>query len=435
MRDKKAWFAMGGILATLAMTLVLPIRTGAASKFKLLASFHNKQGGEYPEAALVFDKTGSLYATTFDGGSGAGTVVELTLTQDGNWSKKVLYEFTGHKDGGNPQSDLIFDQAGNLYGTTVDGGERTACNGGGCGVVFKLTPKDGSWTESVLHNFAGGKDGAQPYAGLVFDTAGNLYGTTTGGGGIGNCVDPFGCGVVFELSPNQNGGWTEKILHRFTGGKDGAYPWAAPVIDEAGNLYGTTLYGGNVNDCNITGCGVVFRLSPNQNGGWTEKVLHTFTRGKDGGFPYAGLILDAGGNLYGTTADGGNLNLCSPDGCGVVFRLSPNENGNWSEKVLHEFTGEDGEAPDASLIFDTAGNLYGPTASGGNLNYCKPYGCGVVFELTPIANGSWTESVVYRFGGMETGTVASLIFDTSGNLYGTGGCVGHCKGVVFEISP
>jgi beta-xylosidase len=119
----------------------------------------------------------------------------------------------------------------------------------------------------------------------------------------------------------------------------------------------------------------------------------------------------------------------------VVFRLSPNENGNWSEKVLHEFTGEDGEAPDASLTFDAAGSLYGPTAFGGNVNYCKPYGCGVVFELTSNARGSWTESVPHRFGGTGNNPEGSLIFDESGNLYGTGGCVGHCKGVVFEISP
>jgi uncharacterized repeat protein (TIGR03803 family) len=436
MRDKKAWLAMGGILATLAMTLVLPIRTEATSKFKLLTVFYNKQEGEFPDAALVFDKAGSLYTTTYGGGSGGGTVIELSPTQDGKWSKKILYEFTGHKDGGNPLSGLIFDQAGNLYGTTVEGGDLSGCNGVGCGVVFKLTPKGGNWIESVLHSFAGGKDGAQPYAGLVFDAAGNLYGTTTTGGGLGNCNGGFGCGVVFELSPNRNGGWTEKVLHRFTGGKDGASPWDVPNIDGAGNVYGTTLYGGNFNSgCNVSGCGVVFRLSPNQSGDWTEKVLHTFTGAKDGGYPRAGLIFDAGGNLYGATSYGGNLSHCHPSGCGVVFRLSANESGEWSEKVLHEFTGEDGEAPDASLTFDAAGSLYGPTAFGGNVNYCKPYGCGVVFELTSNARGSWTESVPHRFGGTGNNPEGSLIFDESGNLYGTGGCESRCKGVVFEISP
>jgi len=222
------------------------------------------------------------------------------------------------------------------------------------------------------------------------------------------------------------------VLYTFKGGKDGAHPLGSLIFDKAGDLYSTAVEGG------VYGNGVVFELIPNADGGWTERVLHTFTGGEDGGLPSAGLIFDTGDNLYGTTAVGGNLSDCST-GCGVVFRLTPYVHGSWTQKVLHKFTGQDGEYPSAALIFDKSGNLYGPTVFSGNLTGCDAsYGCGVIFKLTPNAEGNWKESVLHRF--KDNGPAfpkGSLIFDTLGNIYGTTpGCSGtHCTGVVFEITP
>jgi uncharacterized repeat protein (TIGR03803 family) len=230
--------------------------------------------------------------------------------------------------------------------------------------VFKLAPNpDGTWTESVLYSFTGGADGGSPWAALVFDAAGNLYGTTWVGGADGK-------GAVFKLTPNPDGTWTESVLYSFTGGADGAYPAAGVIFDAAGNLYGTT--GGGGADDN----GAVFKLTPDPDGSWTESVLHSFTGGADGGGPVTALIFDAAGNLYGTTAGGGSrlLNICRGLGCGVVFELTPTSTG-WSETVLNEFLGKAAD-PEAPVIFDPKGNLYGTTWSGTG-NY------GVVFEITP----------------------------------------------------
>src|SRR5664279_5403051 len=206
--------------------------------------------------------------------------------------EQVLHNFNNNgTDGTFPQAGLIVDGAGNLYGTTSEGGTYISCSGG-CGTVFELTPNgSGGWTETVLHNFnSNGTDGANPYAGLIFDAAGNLYGTTTTGG-------TYYVGTVFELSPSQGGGWTEKVLYSFNyNGTDGNYPQASLTIDAAGNLYGTTWAGGPYG----YGYGTVFELTPAAGGGWTETVLHNFV-GTDGAAPLAGLIFDAAGNLYGTT--------------------------------------------------------------------------------------------------------------------------------------
>ena len=223
----------------------------------------------------------------------------------------------------------------------------------------------------------GGTDGAKPYAGLIFDQEGNLYGTTEAGGDSNCHSGKWGCGVVFKLSPNPDGSWTESVLHRFAG-KDGDNPRAGLIFDQGGSLYGTTQAGGNLTDCNGSGCGVAFKLIPNSNGTWTETVLHRFTGGKDESIPYAGLTLDPAGNLLGTTRDGGIFSDCSPNGCGVVFKLTPNANGSWAEKALHRFKGgKDGANPYASLIVDASGNLYG-TTYGANTGIR-----GSVFEITP----------------------------------------------------
>jgi uncharacterized repeat protein (TIGR03803 family) len=264
--------------------------------------------------------------------------------------------------------------------------------------VFELTPKaGGGWKEKVLYAFNNnGKDGLYPYAGVI-DAAGDLYGTTYTGGAHNG-------GTVFELKPKAGGGWTEKVLHSFGDGKDGTSPHAALIIDAADNLYGTTVFGG------ADGSGTVFELTPKAGGEWAEKVLHSFGRGKDGASPYAGLIADAAGNVYGTTADGG------AGGLGTVFELTKRD-GKWAEKMLHSFNGRDGEHPYASLVFDGSGNLYGVTED-------------TIFELTPEAGGRWKEKVLHN-----SGSTASLIFDTAGNLYGTttyGGI--QDAGTLFELT-
>jgi uncharacterized repeat protein (TIGR03803 family) len=384
---------------------------------------------------------------------------------------KVLYKFAGSSDGANPLSGLVRDGAGNLYGTTLGGGSSSY------GVVFKLRPNsNGTWTESVLHSFTGEpKDGGLPASGLIFDAARNLYGTTTvgptvnGTGGVvfklalnsggtwtesvlydldrniaqgtsiaGLIFDAAGnlygttyadfasncdCGSVFKLVPNPDGSWTGTVLYTFTAGADGGFPRAGLVLDASGSLYGTTEFAG------ASGAGVVFKLTSNGDGTWTESVLHSFTRGADGGFPFAGLTFDAAGNLYGTTVVGG------ANGAGVVFQLAPNADGTWTESVLHSFTGgEDGGNPASGLIFDAAGNLYGTTDAGG----CKGVNGGTVFKMSPSSNGTWMFSVLHVFGGFPAILPNALVLDGAGNLYGTTSECGKgqsCAGVVYEITP
>jgi uncharacterized repeat protein (TIGR03803 family) len=308
--------------------------------------------------------------------------------------EEVLYSFgSSRSDAVYPYAGLIVDGAGNLYGTTLYGGAHNS------GTVFELTPKaGGGWKEKVLYAFNNnGKDGFYPYA-AVIAAAGNLYGTTFAGGAHNG-------GTVFELTPKAGGGWTEKVLHSFGGGKDGTSPRPALIIDAADNLYGTTVDGG------ADGSGTVFELTPQAGGKWAEKVLHSFGNGKDGASPYAGLIADAAGNLYGTTFYGGT------DGLGMVFELTPKKGEKWAEKVLHSFDGEDGQDPSASLVFDGSGDLYGTTED-------------TIFELTPETGGRWKEGVLHN-----SGSTASLIFDTAGNLYGTtsyGGAQGD--GTMFELT-
>jgi len=342
-------------------------------------SLETCEDGAFSYAGLIFDQAGNLYGTALEGGSSTfcspflcGNVFKLTPNADGSWTQSVLYGFcsrTNCEDGGWPFAGLIFDQAGNLYGTTHQYGAH------GAGVVFELTPNaDGSWKEKVLHQFTGGRDGGNPYAGLIFDQAGNLYGTTGGGGA-------HGAGVVFKLTPNADGHWKENVLHTFTGSDDGreynggSLGTGSLIFDQAGNLYGTTAYGG------ASGSGVVFELVANPEGGWKEKVLHHFTGGKNGSTPMAPLIFDQAGNLYGTTTYGGWVGC----GCGVAFKLTPNSNGRWNETVLHRFAtnGNDGGYPVAGLIFDAAGNLYGTTCGSGEDGPCYGGTMGSVFEITP----------------------------------------------------
>lgn len=408
-------------LLVVTMTL-LATSVWAAPREKVLYNFNYYAKGWDPSAGLIFDGAGNLYGTTIYGGAyNLGTVFELTPKLGGGWSEKVLHSFDSNgRDGVLPFASLTLDAVGNLYGTTQTGGLY------GSGTVFELTQNaSGDWTERILHNFNGqSRDGAgRPDANLIFDAAGNLYGTTYTGGTLG--------GTVFELTPKaQGGGWTGKVLHHFgLYSSNGTYLYGGVILDAAGNLYGTTVAGGDLSGCNQQGCGTVFELTPQANAHWKEKVLHRFREnGKDGINPTAALVLDAAGNLYGTTSRGG------AHGGGTAFELTPKAGGRWTEEVLHNYdtSSNNGGQVESGLIFDAAGNLYGTTVAGG------VHGGGTVFELMPKAGGGWTEKVLHSFnpnsGGLNP--LGSLIFDALGNLYGTtanGGA--HDRGTVFEITP
>ena len=405
----------------------------AADSETVLFNFVSYDTGIHPIAGLIMDAAGNFYGTT---GELGGTTFELSPSGGGGWTETVLYHFGSGDDAADPNSGLIMDGAGNLYGTTKYGGSFSFTGGcaDGCGTVFELSPiEGGGWRETILHRFRNGSDGTYPdFAGVIMDAAGNLYGTTSYGG-------VYGYGIVFELSPRAGGGWTETVLHSFGNGDDGSWPQAGLTIDSAGNLYGTTFWGGIYRYCTggNGGCGTVFELSPSPGGGWTETVVHSFN-GVDGWGPRSALILDAGGNLYGTTEVGG-VHTCSygPAGCGTVFEISPRVGGGWTETVLHTFGHPtDGSHPWTGVTMDAGGNLYGTTLDGG------VYGYGSVFEMSPREGGRWSEAVLHSFNitdGLSPYGVP--IVDRAGNIYGTtyvGGsgviCAGGC-GVVWEITP
>jgi uncharacterized repeat protein (TIGR03803 family) len=325
---------------------------------------HNFAGtdGSFPWGTLIFDASGNLYGTTQTGGTyGYGTVFEMTPTTKGAWKEKVIYSFNGAngKDGAGPLAGVIFDGSGNLYGTSELGGVYSF------GTVFELTPTaGGGWKEKILHSFnPSTKDGVAPNASLIFDTAGNLYGTTLEGG-------VSGLGTVFELAPKTGGGWKETVLHSFnSNGRDGYFPFASLIFDGSGNLYGATSVGGTKSG------GTVFELSPKTGGGWKEKILYNL--GYPGATdPFGQLIFDGVGNLYGTAGVNG------PDKSGTVFKLTLQSSGRWAQTVLHNFNGTDGDLPYAGVIFDGSGNLYGTTYNGGTSTTCKS-GCGTVFVIKP----------------------------------------------------
>ena len=317
--------------------------------------------GAYPYAKAIIGPNGSLFGTTHHGATfDSGTVYQLT-SSGGGWTETVLHRFTGGRDGGSPYGDVTFDQAGNVYGTTVEGGAYS------WGTVFGLTRSGASWTKSILYSFQGGGDGAWPYAGVIVDNAGNLYGTT-GAGGAADCK--YGgpnCGTIFQLTPSGSG-WTEKIIYNFHDGTDGGSP-SSLIFDGSGNLYGTICGG-------LSG-GAIFMLAP-AGGNWTFRVLYKLTETSCGFL--GGLTLDTAGNLYGATSSGGAYDR------GTIYKLT-RSGGGWWYTDLYDFTGgSDGGQPNNSLVFDTNGNLYGTTQYGGVSHYCGGAfytGCGVVFEITP----------------------------------------------------
>lgn len=389
---------------------------------KVLHSFTGGDNGQNPTGSLVFDGSGHLYGTTFEGGStsycpgdGCGLVYELARTASGDWKSAPVHVFAGVPDGANPLAGLTYDGAGNFYGTTESGGNASVCQTGayfGCGTVFQLSMQSGGWITTVLHTFTGGSDGARPEANLVRDAAGNLYGTA----GIGGSDQS---GVVFELSPEVNGKWKLTTLHSFGGAGDGETPIAGLLLDSSGNLFGTTQFGG------IFGQGAVFELSPG-GGKWTYQVIFSFD-GTDGAQPASSLILDGAGNLYGTTVAGGS----SSHKVGVIYELSPVSGGGWNQSVIYDAGASETATPGNSLIFDANGNLYGTLAQGGR------FSDGAVFRLSQSSSG-WRPTLIYSFNGsLPDGFYpeAGVIFDHSGNLYGTAFGSGGEGGVVFELSP
>jgi uncharacterized repeat protein (TIGR03803 family) len=374
----------------------------------VIYNFNGGTDGSYAQGGVVLDGAGNVYGTTTAGGIAScscGTAFELSPNSNGTYTKKTIHNFSGAVGSQLGTTAMVFDSQGNLYGTTPDGNGNI--NVSNAGTVYRLSPSSSGWTYTVLYGFPA-SDGHEPLAGPTFDSAGNLYGTTSSGGSTA-------AGTVYELSPAGKGVWTEKLLYTFRGGNDGAYPRSNIVIDSSGNLFGTTYGGGS-----SVGYGTVFELSPNGTG-WKETILHAFqSNGIDGTLPLVGLTRDASGNLFGTTNTGGTY------GFGTVFKMTQSSSGTWSESVLYSFTGgADGSQPWAPITIDSAGNLYGSTVYGG------AHSIGAIFVLSPKSDGSYTESVLYSFTGSSGGDNPSgnLTLDAAGNLYGV------AANVAFELSP
>ena len=336
------------------------------------------------------------------------------------WQFHLLYSFYGWTeqttDGSGPFSRVVIGSDGVLYGTTHSGGDGNGCRElHGCGILYSLKPPNadhrGGWQEAVLFMF-GDLQGNNPDRGdLVFDSAGNIYGTTRNGGA-------YEQGTVYELTPEKGGSWTEQVVYSFTGSPDGASPMDGPVFDRTGNLYGTTYAGG------ANGWGMIYQLASTASG-WTESVVHDFQNGSDGRIPMSNLIFDNSGNLYGATQAG------EANGGETLFELMLQSNGIWRLKTFFGFPGPEQIGPYGSVVMDRAGNLYGTNCSGGAHNW------GSVFKLTPF-HGAWSYTSLHEFtGGDDGGTPYGILsLDANGNLYGTtyaGGLNGN--GVVFEITP
>lgn len=388
-REKEAkMICTRNILAGAMLALfALPVGALAKGGVTLLYDFTGA-GGALPSGTLIMDSGVTLYGTATYGGKkgcdqkqthSCGAI--FMLAPDG--SETTLHLFSGGNDGALPTGSLVRDSSGNLFGATGQGGSGN-CGSHGCGAIFELTS---AGKEKVLYAFTSGSDGQGPVGGVISDGAGNLYGTTTSGGGGARCGDrgASGCGIVFKVTPNGK----ETVLHAFAGGSDGAYPAAALIMDGSGNLYGTTTAGGSTANCGLgpNGCGTVFKIAANG----TESVLHVFAGGKDGAYPVAALVVDGAGDLFGETGTGGGTGSCGisalpkKSGCGTVFKIAANGN----ESVLYAFKGQknnDGAYPAAGLITDGAGNLYGVAAGGGGPDKCagplgSKAGCGVVFKI------------------------------------------------------
>lgn len=429
--------AFGKGLSALALALALVCALAMASAqsvraqtFTVIHTFTGGGDGAIPQAGLTMDAAGNLYGTTSSGGymgsdecrtqHGCGAVFKLTHKPSG-WILTPFYTFQGGNDGNGPLSRVVFGPDGGLYGTTYSGG-ISGCSGDSCGTVYRVTPQARvcekafcSGTETVLYRFSNGHDGANPTWGdLNFDQAGNVYGTTLQGG-------DNGVGAVFMLS---HGNWVESTLYSFAL-ETGAYPQSGVIFDGAGNLYGAASNYG------LYGYGMVYQLTPSASG-WTESTLYSFQGTSDGLGPVGGLVFDRAGNLYGATVAAG----AGTNG-GTVYQLS-NLQGSWSLTTLYSLTGAYG-GPEDSLTMDATGNLYATTYSDGAFGY------GSVFKLSPRGDGTWLYTDLHDFTPASADgrwPVGSVFIDANGNLFGTasgGGDRSHCEtvgcGVVWEITP
>jgi uncharacterized repeat protein (TIGR03803 family) len=382
--------------------------------FSVIHNFSDGMDGGEPVAGPTLDRAGSLYGTSFTGGNfthcpnGCGAVYKLTL-HGSSWTLNPVYSFSGPDDGSMPDyGALVIGADGTLYGTALYGGFNDS------GTVFNLRPRPtvcGSlicrWNETTVHEFGNGNDGFNPQGGVVFDAAGNLYGTTYRGGASGE-------GTVWQATRSGQS-WTESVIYNFASSGDGVNPAGTLTIDNVGNLYGTTEAGG-------LGYGTVFQLT-NSGSQWTETILYKFQNSDDGAYPVGGVVLDRAGNIYGGTSLGGQ------NGGGTVYDLSPS-GGSYTMNVLHQFSGHGG--PYNNLTIDASGNnIYGTTIGDGDAQD------GSVFKLTQ-SNGNWTFTSLHDFANGSDGRFpsGSVAVDSQGNVFGTASSGGSTnRGLVFEITP
>jgi uncharacterized repeat protein (TIGR03803 family) len=400
----------------LFLSLCFIATAAQAQSFTVLHAFSGGRDGGYPFTGLTLQGQ-TFFGTTFGGAADYGTVFSLKQVGS-NWQFSTLHTFQNGPDGAGPSSPLIMGPDGALYGATSAGGGGPCLTSNGyhgCGTVYKVLPPphassnaNANWNTTILYNFSG-TDGSYPQGDLAFDNNGTLYGTTVNGGSADS-------GVIYTLTAST-GHWTQNILYDVMNNGDGQFPWGGVIFDNAGDLYGV-MTGGGPHDF-----GVVYELSPSGSG-WTERAIHGFTdEGNDGMGPQSGLIRDPAGNLYGAT-------VYLPNSGGSAFELTPS-GGSWNYNFLSSFPGGLRLGPYASMVMDSAGNLYGTTFADGQ------YGYGTIFKLTR-SNGSWTYQTLHTFTGGDDGAspMAPLIFDASGNLYGTTSGGGHYSaGVVFKITP
>jgi uncharacterized repeat protein (TIGR03803 family) len=418
MRPKRR--APGLVQAVVSISLALAAtQAWAGSKYAVLHNFDYGMKDQIgpPGGPPALDAAGNLYGGAGGGvgcgGYGCGLIYRLRPRGEGGWALSVVYEFMGGSGGSFPQQ-VMFDDAGDLYGTLAgDGGAAVAG-------VYELARKDAKWDFSMLYSPGG--------CCLVLGGAGRVYGAIGAG--------KYGSGAVSELLHGSKG-WVLKTLYSFCNPQscpDGDGPVAPLTWDSRGNLYGTALYGGNgPPKCpGSLGCGVAFQMTPNSNGTWKYHVLHRFAAfSYDGRYPYAGLVVDASGNVYGATYLGGS------HGNGTIFKLTRSSSGQWTQTALYDFPNcADGCGPDTSLVFDKAGNLYGTGGGGNTVCGGGGYYCGVIYKLTPQANGQWRYSVLHKFNSADGAGANGVIVDSKGNLFGTtitGGAFNF--GVAFEITP